>query len=74
MELEILFWRLFNAVRSAAVSLPLLAARMLRSYLHLRRERSTDVLETLGNARLLVSFTLPGSSRGRCGLSYGRNN
>jgi hypothetical protein len=33
-----------------------------------------DVLETLGNARLLVSFTLSGSARGRCGLSYGRNN
>jgi hypothetical protein len=70
MELEILFWRLFSAARSAAVSFPLLAAL----FLVLRRERSVDVLDTLGNARLLVSFTLPGISRVRCGLSYGRNN
>jgi hypothetical protein len=43
-------------------------------FLGLRREQSIDVLDTLGNARLLVSFTLPGISRVRCGLSHGRNN
>jgi hypothetical protein len=65
MELEILFWRLFSAARSAAVAFWLLAGF---------REPSINVLDTLGNARLLVSFTLPGISRVRCGLSYGRNN
>jgi hypothetical protein len=38
------------------------------------REQSIDVLDTLGNARLLVCFTLPGIPRVRCGLSYCRNN
>ena len=70
MELEISFWRLFSAVRSAAVKFPLLAAL----FLALRREQSIDVLDTLGNARLLIRFTLPGISRVRCSLSYCRNN
>jgi hypothetical protein len=60
-----LFWRLFSAARSAA--------RQDSRY-SLVPEQSINVLDTLGNARLLVSFPLPGISRVRCGLSYGRNN
>jgi hypothetical protein len=82
--LEILFWRLFSAALSAAVSFPLLAARMLRSSLFTLASRASRlavlcrsqlaVLDTLVNPRLLVSFTLPRSSGKRCSLSYRRRD